>query len=864
VAVETNQSVVANKAGEAGAEPITLAAVDTGGTAVVPAASAAPDASFIQIGDDLLITTPDGPPVIVEAFFAITPAPALVTESGTPVPLPVALEADTDASSASNVTSSQGAVQLDRGGESVALSDGMALEPGDLITLGEGGALILDLGNGTQIALCDSAEIIFNGFGDGITGPALTIVEGWFVLLQPPIGSAGIPMVINLPTMTIEAAGARMVGTASPEGTLSGVALLPGAEDAQIKAFNSSGSAPVDLAYQPIATESVFLAPVANETDGASLLQHACAAGANTLTQLIGGDETLNALAASLSAISPAAGGEPDPFGGPVDVVADDPILSPGFDGPFTGNELPDPGSPPPRTTVEHDEFVLGADGPPDDGTTVDGSPGDGGEEGPGDGDPGDGDPGDGDPGDGDPGDGDPGDGDPGDGDPGDGDPGDGDPGDGDPGDGDPGDGDPGDGDPGDGDPGDGDPGDGDPEDPVDIAAVCATVAPTLGDAAANIILGTDETDVLNGLGGDDQLFGGLGIDCLDGGVGADLLEGGDGRDLLIGGPAAGPQSSEASGGIADFLAAGIELSALDADGSAGTVSEDAGVGVAGGRFPEIDRFNDGTTETLILDFTNGPAISATFTLGLFFQDEQEGEQGMWRALDENGVEIATDTFTAPDINISNSVGVFTIDGIGEFSTVELTSLPYLGSELANDNSDYDVRSVAFTFVPDGADGDDRLLGGAGDDELFGGGGADTLIGGTGNDLLDGGSEADIFAFLSPADGVAILADGITAETGDQISDFTSGEDSIAVINGAFGFGAFEGSPTAGTNFFTTADFDGTNSGAAAGTAYLVFDPNADTLYFDDDASTAGYSVLATVQAGGAIEATDINIVAAA
>ncbi len=98
-------------------------------------------------------------------------------------------------------------------------------------------------------------------------------------------------------------------------------------------------------------------------------------------------------------------------------------------------------------------------------------------------------------------------------------------------------------------------------------------------------------------------------------------------------------------------------------------------------------------------------------------------------------------------------------------------------------------------------------------------------------------------------------------KTGDQISDFTTGVDAFEFLNSQFGFGTFTGVATEGTNFFSQADFDGTNSGAAPGHAHFVFDSNAETLYFDDDSATDGYQVVASVQSGGSVAAGDIEII---
>jgi len=169
--------------------------------------------------------------------------------------------------------------------------------------------------------------------------------------------------------------------------------------------------------------------------------------------------------------------------------------------------------------------------------------------------------------------------------------------------------------------------------------------------------------------------------------------------------------------------------------------------------------------------------------------------------------------------------------------------------------------------ILDGGLGADTLNGGTGVDRLVGGDGNDLLIGGSGADVLEGEAGADIFQYQDVSDGNQ-LADGVSGDTsGDHIiSGFTIGTDTFELLNTAFGFGGFTGALTDGTMFFSLSSaYDGTNSGGEAGTAHVIFDQTNDTLYFDDDSSTDGYTVLATIDGGGAsVVATDVNIFSAA
>ncbi len=79
-----------------------------------------------------------------------------------------------------------------------------------------------------------------------------------------------------------------------------------------------------------------------------------------------------------------------------------------------------------------------------------------------------------------------------------------------------------------------------------------------------------------------------------------------------------------------------------------------------------------------------------------------------------------------------------------------------------------------------GGSGNDQLNGAGRGDELYGGSGNDTLYGGEGNDTLSGGEGNDVFLYTH--------ADQ-SAGTGDLITDFTQGEDSIELWLAANGIG---------------------------------------------------------------------------
>ena len=154
------------------------------------------------------------------------------------------------------------------------------------------------------------------------------------------------------------------------------------------------------------------------------------------------------------------------------------------------------------------------------------------------------------------------------------------------------------------------------------------------------------------------------------------------------------------------------------------------------------------------------------------------------------------------------------------------------GNDTLDGGADNDILS--------GGDGNDTIMGGDGEDVLTGGAGIDILSGNTGS---PGDSTADFFFFGAPSDGVAVSSNvAFSFGTQDVITDFVSGTDKI-VISGQVMMPS--GSLVNNTTFFTVSgNYDGTNAGASPNTQHIVVDGN-DAIYYDDNNSTAGYTVLA-------------------
>jgi serralysin len=161
-----------------------------------------------------------------------------------------------------------------------------------------------------------------------------------------------------------------------------------------------------------------------------------------------------------------------------------------------------------------------------------------------------------------------------------------------------------------------------------------------------------------------------------------------------------------------------------------------------------------------------------------------------------------------------------------------------------------------------GNSGANVLKGMAGNDTLRGWDGNDQLIGGSGQDVITGGLGIDTFMYLSTGD-VGFKSTNGTKGTlkGDTLTDFIANKDKLWFDDA--GFALADGNAVNGVNFSKIGTaYDGTNASAAdysAGKGSLIFDSTG-TLYYDANGKGAGYHVVATIQSGGTINASDIII----
>ena len=144
-----------------------------------------------------------------------------------------------------------------------------------------------------------------------------------------------------------------------------------------------------------------------------------------------------------------------------------------------------------------------------------------------------------------------------------------------------------------------------------------------------------------------------------------------------------------------------------------------------------------------------------------------------------------------------------------------------------------------------GGNNADTVYGRGGDDRLFGGYGQDTLWGGHGHDTLTGGPGADTFVLAAPR----------TAANLARITDFTVGEDTIALDHRTYA--VFTAGALPAEDVIAAADVTPTTLGPL-----LIYDTASGALRYDADGGGSKASILiAQLTPGLTLSADDFVVI---
>ncbi|MBD2463032.1 calcium-binding protein [Oscillatoria sp. FACHB-1407] len=365
------------------------------------------------------------------------------------------------------------------------------------------------------------------------------------------------------------------------------------------------------------------------------------------------------------------------------------------------------------------------------------------------------------------------------------------------------------------------------------------------GNGRGNRLRGTRGRDSIFGLAGNDNLFGLGGGDSLDGGNGNDILDGGAGNDRLIGGRgddiyvvnSVGDRVLERAGQGTDTVRASVSwvladnLEKLELIGNAA-----------------INGTGNSSNNVLTGNNANNTLSGGGGNDGIFGQggnDVLDGGVGADTMLGGAGDDIYLVDDT---VDLVNEKAVNTEQQFVSIGTA-LPTLPDAGgSDLVQASIDYilptdvsingAIENLQLVGTADlagiGNGLNNGIIGNSGSNTLSGAGGDDVLAGGAGDDFLSGGTGLDGFVY---ATGAFFSAGAIGL---DLISDFTSGEDLIALSKTTFGL-----SSNVNGSLSASGDFARVSSEAfvATSNALVVYSTLTGSLYFNPNRSAAGLGV---------------------
>ncbi|MEK9931450.1 MAG: hypothetical protein VW557_11970, partial [Rhodospirillaceae bacterium] len=268
----------------------------------------------------------------------------------------------------------------------------------------------------------------------------------------------------------------------------------------------------------------------------------------------------------------------------------------------------------------------------------------------------------------------------------------------------------------------------------------------------------------------------------------------------------------------------------------------------------------DSVTKTFFTSFQNGTSSTSNandMVVGTDNSDSISTGDGDDTVFDLGGNDSVS-TGDGDDTIIAGG-GSDSYQGEGGFDTLDYRNSNAITADFGSRQVTIAGTAEVDTFL-----GIEGITGSSSGDTITGSANAETFTGREGADSLQGGGGADIFAYVAPLDGDVRTVNGaVGSNGGDVISDFVSGTDKISISKAGFDFT----SVTDGVNFeVINAGYDGTNSTLgefSSSNPVLIYSQSDAALIYDDNGSSAGYTILLNHQnsASNDIVATDIVLV---
>ncbi len=273
------------------AKPDLVLNAATGDRLTISEGAALLEADFSRVGNDLLVTLPEGSRVFIAEYFVVENPPTLATGGGAIIRPELAarlagplapgqyaqigdLVAPEVIGRVDTITGEVSATRAD--GTTVTLSVGADVYMGDVVATADGAAVSLVFLDESSFSLGEDGRMVLDELiYDPVTNEgssAFSILQGVFVFVSGEIAATNPDgMLIQTPVASIGIRGTKVAGRAAQEGEYNTITLMPQHEvgpDGQIIEYvgtitveNWSGAVTLTSAYETTAMASVFEAP---------------------------------------------------------------------------------------------------------------------------------------------------------------------------------------------------------------------------------------------------------------------------------------------------------------------------------------------------------------------------------------------------------------------------------------------------------------------------------------------------------------------------------------------------------------------------------------------------------------------------
>ena len=273
------------------AKPDLVLNAATGDLLTISEGAALLEADFSRVGNDLLVTLPEGSRVFIAEYFVVENPPTLATEGGAIIRPELAarlagplapgqyaqigdLVAPEVIGRVDTITGEVSATRAD--GTTVTLTVGANVYMGDVVATANSAAVSLVFLDESSFSLGEDGRMVLDELiYDPVTtegSSAFSILQGVFVFVSGEIAATNPDgMLIQTPVASIGIRGTKVAGRAAQEGEYNTITLMPQQEvglDGQIIEYvgtitveNWSGAVTLTSAYERTAMNSVFEAP---------------------------------------------------------------------------------------------------------------------------------------------------------------------------------------------------------------------------------------------------------------------------------------------------------------------------------------------------------------------------------------------------------------------------------------------------------------------------------------------------------------------------------------------------------------------------------------------------------------------------